>query len=333
MTRIGKLRIQHEDGLPFAREKLRTTLTLAGIRPVSASQATACLSEAIRANLPAELIIDLGLEYDRLLLAPASLAGRYVQLKLPRPIGEGDLRVMQQALGRLTRDELMHDLEHQVQERTAELRIERERSEKLLKNMLPAVVAERMKLGETIADQHVGTVLFADINGFTSMALDREPEDIVVILDAIFSRFDELANKHGLEKIKTIGDCYMAVSGLPLPQFDHVDRAVLMGLDIVEAMSDLRETLNIDSEIRIGVHTGPLVAGVIGTTKYAYDVWGDTVNIASRMESHGLPGHLQVSEDVKQQLGNRFVLEERGTIEIKNHVAMKTWFVNGLAKL
>jgi class 3 adenylate cyclase len=333
MIRIGTLRTQHADGLPFAREKLHTTLTLAGIRPVSASQVTACLSEAISTNLPAELTIDLAPECDRLFLAPASLAGRYVQLKLPHPVGESDLQAMQQSLGRLTHDELMHDLEYQVQERTAELRIERERSEKLLKNMLPAVVAERMKLGETIADQHIGTVLFADITGFTAMSMDREPEDIVAILDAIFSRFDEFASKHALEKIKTIGDCYMAVSGLPLPQFDHVDRAVNMGLDIVESMSGLRETLNIDNDIRIGVHTGRLVAGVIGTTKYAYDVWGDTVNVASRMESHGLPGHVQVSDDVKQQLGNRFLLEERGTIEIKNHVAMKTWFVKGLAAL
>jgi class 3 adenylate cyclase len=227
----------------------------------------------------------------------------------------------------------MHDLERQVEERTAELLAERERSEQLLKNMLPRVVAERMKKGETIADRHEGTVIFADIKGFTSMAMNRDAHEVVTMLDKIFRLFDELAEKHALEKIKTIGDCYMAVAGLPLPQFDHVDRAVLMGLDIVDVMPSLRESLGIEIDVRVGIHTGPLVAGVIGTQKYAYDIWGDTVNVASRMESHGLPGHVQISEDVQEKLGGRFELEERGTISIKNRGTIKTLFVKGLATL
>ena len=330
MKRIGNLRVQYERGLPFAREKLRTTLLLAGIRQVVAGQITAGVSECFRRNLPAELTMDLHADGDRLILQPAELAGRYGQITLPRVIGDREAAAMRKALGRLTRDELMHDLERQVEERTAELSAERERSERLLKNMLPKAVAERMKMGESIADRHEGTVIFADIKGFTSMAMNRDAHDVVTMLDQIFSRFDALARKHALEKIKTIGDCYMAVAGLPIPQFDHVDRAVLMGLDIVNIMPSLRDDLGIDIDVRVGIHTGPLVAGVIGTQKYAYDVWGDTVNVASRMESHGLPGHVQISEDVKKKLGRRFRLEERGTISIKNRGTIKTLFVNGL---
>jgi class 3 adenylate cyclase len=240
---------------------------------------------------------------------------------------------MTKALDRLTREELLHDLEHQVEERTAELEHERERSERLLRNMLPTVIAQRMKDGETIADTHEATVLFADIKGFTELARDRSATAVVAILDEIFRRIDALAEAHNLEKIKTIGDCYMAVAGLPLPQADHVDRAVMMALDIIAAMPQLRQELGVEIDVRIGVHTGPLVAGVIGTQKYAYDVWGDTVNVASRMESHGLPGHVQVSDDVRKHLGGRFEVEERGTIEIKNRGSMKTWFVHGLSAL
>ena len=320
-------------GLPFAREKLRATLSLAGIRQVVAGQITGSVSEHFRRNLPAELVVDLGADRDRLFLQPSKLAGRYAQISLPTAIKDREVSAMQRALGRLTRDELMHDLERQVEERTAELLAERERSEQLLKNMLPRVVAERMKKGETIADRHEGTVIFADIKGFTSMAMNRDAHEVVTILDKIFRLFDELAEKHALEKIKTIGDCYMAVAGLPLPQFDHVDRAVLMGLDIVDVMPSLRESLGIDIDVRVGIHTGPLVAGVIGTQKYAYDIWGDTVNVASRMESHGLPGHVQISEDVQEKLGGRFEFEERGTISIKNRGTIKTLFVKGLAAL
>ena len=320
-------------GLPFAREKLRATLSLAGIRQVVAGQITGSVSEHFRRNLPAELVVDLGADRDRLFLQPSKLAGRYAQISLPTAIKDREVSAMQRALGRLTRDELMHDLERQVEERTAELLAERERSEQLLKNMLPGVVAERMKKGETIADRHEGTVIFADIKGFTSMAMNRDAHEVVTMLDKIFRLFDELAEKHALEKIKTIGDCYMAVAGLPLPQFDHVDRAVLMGLDIVDVMPSLRESLGIEIDVRVGIHTGPLVAGVIGTQKYAYDIWGDTVNVASRMESHGLPGHVQISEDVQEKLGGRFEFEERGTISIKNRGTIKTLFVKGLAAL
>ena len=189
---------------------------------------------------------------------------------------------------RLTREELLYDLERQVQERTADLERERERSERLLRNMLPDVIARRMKDGETIADTHEASVLFADIKGFTSR--QRAKRQVTwSILDRIFREFDAIAQKHGLEKIKTIGDSYMAAAGLPVPQLDHVDRAVQMGLDMVAAIALLREELGLAIDVRVGIHSGPVVAGVIGTQKHAYDVWGDTVNVASRMESHGVP--------------------------------------------
>ena len=156
---------------------------------------------------------------------------------------------------------------------------------------------------------------------------------VVAILDRIFREFDAIALKHGLEKIKTIGDSYMAAAGLPLAQFDHVDRAVLMGLDMVAAMPVLCAELGLMLDVRVGVHTGPVVAGVIGTRKFAYDIWGDTVNVASRMESHGLPGRLQVSDDVRRALGRRYAFEDRGVIEIKNHDPMRTWFVTGIAPI
>jgi class 3 adenylate cyclase len=333
MTPLGTLRVSHADGLPFSREKLRACLVLAGLRQVYAGQVTAFVSQSLRSHIPAELEILLADDQGHLLIRPSEVAGRYSQIRLGRRVGETEVKAMTKALDRLTREELLHDLEHQVEERTAELEHERERSERLLRNMLPTVIAQRMKDGETIADTHEATVLFADIKGFTELARDRSATAVVAILDEIFRRIDALAEAHNLEKIKTIGDCYMAVAGLPLPQADHVDRAVMMALDIIAAMPQLRQELGVEIDVRIGVHTGPLVAGVIGTQKYAYDVWGDTVNVASRMESHGLPGHVQVSDDVRKHLGGRFEVEERGTIEIKNRGSMKTWFVHGLSAL
>jgi len=331
--RLGSLRVSHPDGLPFGREKLRVALIAAGLRQVYAGQITAQVSQSLRLCIPAELFLRLEPDRRHLALEPARIAGRYARIPLPQAIGPDETRAMTLALGRLTREELLHDLEHQVQERTTELRFERERSERLLRNMLPDVIAQRMKDGQTIADSHEATVLFADIKGFTELARFRSAEDVVRLLDSIFRRMDALAAKHALEKIKTIGDCYMAVSGLPLPQIDHVDRAVLMALDIVEIMPEIRRELGIDVDVRIGVHTGPLVAGVIGLQKYAYDIWGDTVNVASRMESHGLPGRVQISDDVRQHLGRRFQLEERGALEVKNRGSIRTWLVNGLSAL
>jgi class 3 adenylate cyclase len=333
VTELSVLRIGAPDALTFAREKLRAGLVVAGLRHVLAGQITTVVSQSLRDRLPAQLTVAVEDDGRQIALRPADIAGRYQQIALPRPLDAAGIEAMRAILNRLTREELLYDLELQVQQRTADLERERERSERLLRNMLPDEIARRMKDGETIADSHDASVLFADIKGFTALASVRSAPAVVTILDRIFREFDAIAQKHGLEKIKTIGDSYMAAAGLPLPQLDHVDRAVLMGLDMVAVMPELCTELGLALDVRVGVHTGPVLAGVIGTRKFAYDIWGDTVNVASRMESHGLPGHLQVSDDVRRALGKRYKFEDRGVIEIKNHDPVRTWFVKGMAAI
>lgn len=333
MIQLGVLRVIAAEALPFAREKLRACLVIGGLRRVFASQITAAVSQAMRSALPAEIFIYLEDDHRQLCLRPREYVGRYERIALPSPLDDVAISEMKSVLARLTREELVNDLERQVQERTADLWLERERSERLLRNMLPDAIAQRMKDGETIADVHQATVLFADIKGFTALASKRSAPDVVALLDRIFSEFDSISHRHSLEKIKTIGDAYLAAAGLPMPQMDHVDRAIVSGLDMVDAVSGLRDELGADIDVRVGIHTGPVVAGVIGTAKYAYDVWGDTVNIASRMESQGIPGKVQISDDVRQVLGRRYQLVERGAIEIKNRGSMRTWLVTGLAAL
>lgn len=327
---IGKLRIATLEALPFAREKLRAALVLAGLTRVMTGQIVGMLSQSMRAKLPLEITVDLDLATGDVLLLPATLAGRYHRLPVPRPLSEDACNKMRAVLARLSREELLYDLERQVEERTSELNAEREKSERLLQNMLPASIARRLKNGETIADRHNASVVFVDIVGFTKWAAQLNASHLVENLDLIFGEFDRISSRHGLEKIKTIGDCYMAAAGLPQDQADHADRAVRAGLDIIANMARVREKLQADLQVRIGVHCGPLVAGVIGEIKPFYDIWGDTVNIASRMESHGAPGRLHISDDVRQSLSGAYALEERGAIDIKNRGQIQTWFVNGL---
>jgi adenylate cyclase len=219
-------------------------------------------------------------------------------------------------------------------ERTLDaLRLEQDRSERLLLNVLPAAIAERLKVQPgAIADGYASvTVLFADIVGFTTFADVRPPEDVVAVLNELFSGFDELADRFGVEKIKTIGDAYMAVGGLPLPKENH-EAAVA---DMALAMRDVVERFNADTggelAVRIGIARGPVTAGVIGTRKFSYDVWGDTVNMASRMESHGIAGRIQVTSAVMQALCDRYAFEERGTIEVKGKGPATTYFLRGRA--
>ncbi len=214
---------------------------------------------------------------------------------------------------------------------TQRLARERERSERLLLNVLPASIAERLKAGEEpIADSLPEvTVLFADIVGFTQLSSRTSPEELVAILNELFRRFDALAERHGLEKIKTIGDAYMAAAGLPTPQPDHAARAADMALGLLAAIEDLNRERGWGLGVRVGLHSGPLVAGVIGKQKFSYDVWGDTVNTASRMESHGAPGKVQVSAATQAYLEGAFVLEGRGELEVKGKGPMRTWFLTG----
>ena len=202
---------------------------------------------------------------------------------------------------------------------------EHERSERLLLNVLPEPIAVRLKQEEgVIADRFEhATVLFADIVAFTPTSAGMPAHEVVELLDAIFSDFDALAERYGLEKIKTIGDAYMIAGGIPMPRPDHVSAVAEMGLSMLDVAANHRKGLG----LRIGIDTGPVVAGVIGRRKFIYDLWGDTVNTASRMESHGVPGQIQVTERVVTALRDDYVLEPRGSIEIKGKGPMPTWFL------
>jgi class 3 adenylate cyclase len=215
------------------------------------------------------------------------------------------------------------------------LQHEHERSESLLQNILPRAVIARLKGGETtIADRYSGvTVVFADIVDFTRLSTLLTPKDLVAKLNQIFSRFDKLVDTYGLEKIKTIGDAYMVACGLPEPRSDHVEVAAEFALRMQDELKSIKNVEGSEFNVRIGIHTGPAVAGVIGTRKFAYDVWGDTVNTASRMESHGIPGEIQVSEATFRLLKDKYTFEERGAIEIKGKGQMHTYLLKGLSKL
>ncbi len=213
-----------------------------------------------------------------------------------------------------------------------ELEAAQEKSERLLLNILPEMIAEQLKQQQTtIADSfHEVSVLFADIVGFTELSSHISPQNLVELLNEIFTIFDKLAERHGVEKIKTIGDAYMAVAGLPIQRSDHAQAIAMMALDMQQAISIFNQERNLSFHIRIGISTGPVVAGVIGLKKFAYDLWGDTVNTASRMESHGLAGCIQVCESSYLHLKDKFMLEKRGLIKIKGKGEMMTYLLKGV---
>ena len=204
--------------------------------------------------------------------------------------------------------------------------------------MLPHAIAERLKgrskltadhLNQAIVDSYANvTVLFADIVGFTAFSQLVSPEVMVDVLNDLFTRFDHIAEHRGLEKIKTIGDCYMAAAGLPVVVTDHADRAAKMSLDMLVAIQDFNASSQHPLNIRIGISSGAAVAGVIGKSKFVYDLWGDVVNTASRMESHGTAGRIQISDATRQALLQPFSLEHCGVIKVKGKCEMSTWFLN-----
>ncbi|MEM9541034.1 MAG: adenylate/guanylate cyclase domain-containing protein [Cyanobacteria bacterium P01_E01_bin.42] len=208
---------------------------------------------------------------------------------------------------------------------------EQKKSEQLLLNILPRSIAESLKEGESnIAKKYENvTILFADIVGFTKLSSKISPEELVNLLNEIFSIFDRLTDRYNLEKIKTIGDNYMAVGGLPIPQDDNTASVANMALDMIEELKAISRKYEHDLKIRIGMNTGSVIAGVIGTKKFIYDLWGDAVNVASRMESHGIPGKIQVTESTYNFLKDRYQFQERGTIEIKGKGKMLVYLLNG----
>ncbi|MEW6492386.1 MAG: adenylate/guanylate cyclase domain-containing protein [Cyanobacteriota bacterium] len=207
---------------------------------------------------------------------------------------------------------------------------EREKAERLLLNILPASIAKRLEQEQnTIADSFdEATVLFADIVNFTNLSSEISPTDLVGLLNEIFSRFDRLVERYDLEKIKTIGDSYMVVGGLPLPCDDHAEAVAEFALDMQQEIEEFNAEKGQAFRMRIGINTGPVVAGVIGIKKFIYDLWGDTVNIASRMESHGVPGCIQVSSTTYERLKDKYVFQERGMIDVKGKGKMTTYLLN-----
>jgi guanylate cyclase len=210
------------------------------------------------------------------------------------------------------------------------LRAEQEKSEGLLMNILPRSIAERLKVASrTIADDFASaSVLFADVVDFTPLAQRLPAAEVVGILDELFSRFDALVERHGLEKIKTIGDCYMAAAGVPDPRPDHARTAALLALDMREAIATSPVVGQSGLELRIGINSGPVVAGVIGSKRLVYDLWGDVVNTASRMESHGAAGEIHITRATYDLLKDEFVCRRRGTIVVKGKGEMETWYLD-----
>lgn len=209
----------------------------------------------------------------------------------------------------------------------------RERSDQLLHAVLPRKIADQLRNSPAmIADRHPEvTVLFADIAGFTPWSSKQDPETVVAMLEKVFSRFDAKVTGAGAEKIKTIGDAYMVISGAPDPRADHAQVIAGLALELLDEVRQVREETGIDINLRVGIHTGEVIAGVIGAMRFSYDVWGDTVNTASRMESHGEPGRIQLSADTRKRLGDNFRCEPRGVVNIKGKGEMETWWLGGPA--
>jgi len=206
-----------------------------------------------------------------------------------------------------------------------------EQAENLLLSMLPRSIADRLKAEpQTIADQFTSaSILFADVVDFTPRAEHLPPAQVVGMLDQLFGYFDILADRYGLEKIKTIGDCYMVAAGVPSPRTDHARALALLALDMLQAVQSRGGVGDLGLELRIGINSGPVVAGVIGHKRFLYDLWGDAVNTASRMESQGTPGHIQITGATHELIEDEFVCEPRGTVTVKGKGEMETWYLVG----
>jgi guanylate cyclase len=214
-------------------------------------------------------------------------------------------------------------------EALAALRVEQAKAENLLLNILPSSIADKLKAQtQPIADQFgAASILFADVVDFTPWSERLAPATVVGYLDHLFSRFDDLADRYGLEKIKTIGDCYMVAAGVPTPRPDHARALALMAFDMLEVMHSDDEVGQLGLELRVGINSGPVVAGVIGRKRFLYDLWGDAVNTASRMESHGTAGRIQITRATYELLADEFECEPRGPIPVKGKGEIEAWYL------
>ncbi len=242
---------------------------------------------------------------------------------LPKPFAPALLRAR---IRSSLENKLLRDRERAMMQ---EIRIAKERNESLLLSILPRAVVDRINGGAGMVADHIpeATIVFADIVNFTPFSGKLSPADVVGVLNRIFSAFDRLVDQHRAEKIKTIGDGYMVAVGIPEPCEDHAAIAARLSLDMMERFAAIRQEIGAPIDLRIGVHTGPAIAGVIGERKFAYDIWGTTVNIASRMESHGAPGHVHVSKAVADRLAGQFKFVPRGAVEVKGAGLMETFWL------
>ena len=253
---------------------------------------------------------------------------------LARVANQLTIQSQQQLLQEQTQqlEEFVERLQNEIKERQeveVALRLAQQESDRLLLNILPSAIVENLKKGDGPAAERFesATVLFADIVGFTSLAARISALEVVNFLNQIFSKFDELTEKHGLEKIKTSGDAYIVAGGVPVPRADHAEAIANMALDMQEAIADFKTDTGESFQMRIGSNTGPVVGRVIGTKKFIYDLWGDTVNVASRMESQGLPGYIQVTTAIYELLKDRYVFEERGALPVKGKGEMIAYWL------
>ena len=259
--------------------------------------------DAATAHLPILMITALSERGDRLL---GIQAGANDFLNKPIDIQDVILRVRNAVYTKH-----LHD----------QLQVEREKSEQLLLNILPKPIAERMKKGETnIADSYPdATVLLADPVGFTTLSAHIGPEQVVQMLNEIFSAFDLLSGKHGLEKIKTIGDAYLVAGGISVPRPDHAEACAELALDFLEEIERINQEYNTSIRLRIGICTGPVVAGVIGRRRFAYDLWGETVNLACCLESTGEAGKIQIAESTYERLKDKYQFEPKHSVAVKGY--------------
>jgi class 3 adenylate cyclase len=240
----------------------------------------------------------------------------------------GEVAVLSEdEFGRLSQS--ANRMSDEIQRNIKVINEEKAKSEELLLNILPVSIANRLKRKEKVISDGFSeaTILFSDIVGFTTYASNLQPKELTQKLNELVSKFDDCLDKYHIEKIKTIGDALMLVSGVPEPRKDHAEEMARMAFDMLAALEEFNTENNESLQIRIGIHTGPVVAGVIGKKKFVYDLWGDSVNIASRMESHGIPSAIQVSASTYEYLKAKFILEERGTIKVKGKGDMVTYIL------